>query len=323
MTENNAAQPGENLLDYAMAIAHERELDATGHKHDSDGAVRRFKAAVECALLSKLRAEGVQAAEPVADSMIARVDAAMVEMKNIHPPLRRSECERLIRAALASAPVPPDEITAALDWLDDFVARCNGDDRGVCESVNLLRRALASAPVAGEAKPVAWRAVWTGPTPGSTAWRDAHEVAPPDAAELSARGYSLEIAHAAPQPSEVVRILFPVNGTWDAPLPTPDATVAGVPYWDAGHMRLHARTAVLADRQQRAALSPTQPTEQGERGWTITSIPSSTGLAARCCPWRLSARMGRRCISSTRTTQRSSSGCARTSYRSCAPSRSP
>ncbi|OMG87978.1 hypothetical protein [Achromobacter xylosoxidans] len=57
------------------------------------------------------------------------------------------------RAALASAPVASAEVTAALDWLDDFVARCNGDDRGVCESVNLLRRALASAPVAGEAQP--------------------------------------------------------------------------------------------------------------------------------------------------------------------------
>jgi hypothetical protein len=32
--------------------------------------------------------------------MTAMVDAAMVEMSNIHPPLRRSECERLIRAAL-------------------------------------------------------------------------------------------------------------------------------------------------------------------------------------------------------------------------------
>ena len=34
------------------------------------------------------------------------VDAAMVEMKNITPPLRRNECERLIRAALAAAPTP-------------------------------------------------------------------------------------------------------------------------------------------------------------------------------------------------------------------------
>ncbi|SEK09528.1 hypothetical protein [Achromobacter sp. NFACC18-2] len=50
MTENNAAQPGENLLEYAMAIAHERELDVLGHKHNSDEAVDRFKAAVERAL---------------------------------------------------------------------------------------------------------------------------------------------------------------------------------------------------------------------------------------------------------------------------------
>lgn len=41
-------------------------------------------------------------------SLTAAVDAAMVEMQNISPPLRRSECERLIRAAItaltASAP---------------------------------------------------------------------------------------------------------------------------------------------------------------------------------------------------------------------------
>lgn len=34
------------------------------------------------------------------DSLTAAVDAAMIEMQNISPPLRRSECERLIRAAL-------------------------------------------------------------------------------------------------------------------------------------------------------------------------------------------------------------------------------
>lgn len=31
--------------------------------------------------------------------LTAAVDAAMVEMENIYPPLKRSECERLIRAA--------------------------------------------------------------------------------------------------------------------------------------------------------------------------------------------------------------------------------
>ena len=37
---------------------------------------------------------------------IAMIDAAMVEMANISPPLRRSECQRLIRAALSAAPAP-------------------------------------------------------------------------------------------------------------------------------------------------------------------------------------------------------------------------
>lgn len=35
-----------DLLHYAMAIAHERELRVTGHPHDEDGTVRRFRAAV-------------------------------------------------------------------------------------------------------------------------------------------------------------------------------------------------------------------------------------------------------------------------------------
>lgn len=56
-------------------------------------------------------------------------------------------------AALASpqaAPAPNrQEIESALHYVDDFIARCNGDDRGSCESVNVLRRALAApAPVA-------------------------------------------------------------------------------------------------------------------------------------------------------------------------------
>ena len=36
-----------NLLDYAMQIAHERELHVTGHKHDSEGATASFIAACE------------------------------------------------------------------------------------------------------------------------------------------------------------------------------------------------------------------------------------------------------------------------------------
>ena len=50
-----------NLLDYAMQIAHERELHVTGHKHDSEGATASFIAACE-------RAFGTSAAPvPVAE----------------------------------------------------------------------------------------------------------------------------------------------------------------------------------------------------------------------------------------------------------------
>jgi hypothetical protein len=51
-----------------------------------------------------LDAYGVRACvPPKRDDITAMVDAAMVEMSNIHPPLRRSECERLIRAAYGVA----------------------------------------------------------------------------------------------------------------------------------------------------------------------------------------------------------------------------
>ena len=43
-----------------------------------------------------------------AKTLIEMVDDAMVEMVDIHPPLRRSECQRLILAAI-SQPVPLKE----------------------------------------------------------------------------------------------------------------------------------------------------------------------------------------------------------------------
>jgi len=58
--------------------------------------------------------------------------------------------ERQLLAALGTCPNPaaprPEQSQAmqALDWLDDFVARCNGDDRGSCQSVNLLRAAFSA-----------------------------------------------------------------------------------------------------------------------------------------------------------------------------------
>ena len=54
-------------------------------------------------LRKALDAELQQSVEPE----VLMVDAAMVEMKNIVPPLRRSECLRLIRAAINATARPP------------------------------------------------------------------------------------------------------------------------------------------------------------------------------------------------------------------------
>ncbi|MFV8873596.1 hypothetical protein ABQ345_09335 [Serratia fonticola] len=44
--------------------------------------------------------------------------------------------------AAPPAPAVSADVAAALDWIDDFIARCNGDDRGACNSVNVLRAAM-------------------------------------------------------------------------------------------------------------------------------------------------------------------------------------
>lgn len=58
----------------------------------------------------RLRAEVGRLKERAApvgvEALTAMVDRAMVEMQNIHPPLRRSECERLIKAAFAVGAKP-------------------------------------------------------------------------------------------------------------------------------------------------------------------------------------------------------------------------
>lgn len=42
------------------------------------------------------------APQPEQSGLVEMIDAAMIEMRNIAPPLRRSDCERLIRAALSA-----------------------------------------------------------------------------------------------------------------------------------------------------------------------------------------------------------------------------
>jgi len=91
-----------------------------------------------------------------AASLADMVDAAMVEMANIHPPLRRRECERLIRAATASSykvAQPAESLTeqrlmnlaraakAALPQL------CDTSSRGQAERV-ALEEAIAYAGLA-------------------------------------------------------------------------------------------------------------------------------------------------------------------------------
>ncbi|AZS78561.1 hypothetical protein ELS24_08975 [Achromobacter spanius] len=119
-------------------------------------------------------------------------------------------------AALASAPVageakPGDYVQSVPDHCDRIVWRGRyyalgrtailaGDAYGH-KPVPVDASSGHSASVAGEAQPVAWRALWTLPTPGVTAWHDTRKVAPPDEAEMRAKGYSLELAFAATQAS--------------------------------------------------------------------------------------------------------------------------
>ena len=50
------------------------------------------------------------------------------------------------------APSVPDVVMAALDNLDDYIARIEGNDRGACDHINLLRRYLLDATEVGENK---------------------------------------------------------------------------------------------------------------------------------------------------------------------------
>jgi hypothetical protein len=69
-----------------------RVVDAiTDSPEEADALQRQYDARA-------LRSRNVPASSR--DELTRMVDAAMVEMSNIHPPLRRSECERLIQAAL-------------------------------------------------------------------------------------------------------------------------------------------------------------------------------------------------------------------------------
>ncbi|QBS70787.1 hypothetical protein [Bordetella bronchiseptica] len=117
-----AVEPAEILLDHAMYIAHERELEVTGHTHDSEGAVRRFKAVVERALLRA----------PVADEPVL-------------PPLP----EVMMRTDWLRGYADTAEMQAKSysHGTMHSIAKALREIAGWCDA----RVALASAPVAGEA----------------------------------------------------------------------------------------------------------------------------------------------------------------------------
>lgn len=51
-----------------------------------------------------------------------------------------------------NVPSVPDEVMVVLDHLDDYIARIEGDDRGACGLINLVRRYLLDAAEVGGSK---------------------------------------------------------------------------------------------------------------------------------------------------------------------------
>lgn len=183
---------------------------------------------IEAAVLSQLRA-------PVADDLVASLHS----MASVAP---TGECEILLAAAsaLASAPVTHYEC-----------GRSNGDGTYAAVPVR--------APVAGEA--VAWRV--THPRSPAPNWRDAARERPPNKHDVKQQDPDLilELAYAAPQASDAVQgtehmapglgdvvlpRLPPITHKWAALIS--DSMARALENW----ARAYTRTAILADRQQRA-----------------------------------------------------------------------
>lgn len=73
--------------------------------------------------------------------LVEMIDAAMVEMQNISPPLRRSECERLIRAALSTQQAAPERVSVPFRVAN---AIANGFVQEQGHAINELREMLAA-----------------------------------------------------------------------------------------------------------------------------------------------------------------------------------
>jgi hypothetical protein len=72
-----------------------------------DGDYKLLRAATYLNFAVMTTGSGQPRGDYISAEITAMVDAAMVEMQNIRPPLRRGDCEKLILAALANKPASP------------------------------------------------------------------------------------------------------------------------------------------------------------------------------------------------------------------------
>jgi hypothetical protein len=85
------------------------------------------------------------------------IDAAMVEMANIHPPLKRSECQRLIRAALSASPKQETMVRRLLNIADGVRMYGAPDKDLLADRIAAIASELAAAPAPQAQEPAEWR----------------------------------------------------------------------------------------------------------------------------------------------------------------------
>lgn len=98
----------------------------------------------------------LEAVEKERDWHAERCEDAMNECDALRTAVRHeSDCVEAAKTKLKALRAKtvlcvPDAVMAALDNLDDYIARIEGNDRGACDHVNLLRQYLLDATEVGE-----------------------------------------------------------------------------------------------------------------------------------------------------------------------------
>lgn len=279
--QNNAAQAAEQAIKDAIRKAYDDGYNDAKMAPDNastycvESATRHGSAA----LLSKLRAEGVQAGDEPTPEMYAA--AQRVEMQYGDEPFVlntsqiRAVWKAMQSAALASAPVagearmPPGYSVKAVDGHGYRITPPTGSDwvAHIDTPAGDLIAALYAAPQASEAVrilfPTHLRKMWSG---GEVqVWLDEHQgITPPKASAKGSleryRKWQAEQAQADKDGGDCVK----------------GAGYAGVTVWigDRQATRVVTKQMLASSNVDelscrfeaaRAALSPTQPTERGER----------------------------------------------------------